>query len=75
MLKGLEEKRLECSYCSPPPHHPSLNEVNKESISAFVPDPRLQLEKNTSEKEFLWLWKPLAASLGLSHVSTSGECH
>lgn len=75
-LKGSEEEKgLECSECSPPPHLPSLNQVNKESISAFVPDPRPQLEKNTSEIEALWLWKPLAALLDLSHVSTLGECH
>lgn len=55
-LKGLEEEKgLECSYCSPLPHHPSLNEVNKESVSAFVPDPRPQLEENTREKESLRL--------------------
>lgn len=38
-----------------PPNLLSLHEVSKESITAFVPDPRLQLGENTSEIESLWL--------------------
>lgn len=48
--KGSEKgKRLS------PPNLPSLSEVNKESVTAFAPDPRPQLEKNTREIESLWL--------------------
>lgn len=47
--KGSEEgKRVS------PPNLFSLNEVNAESMTAFVPDPRPQLE-NTSEIESSWL--------------------